>query len=82
MLPIKYAVKNIGKKFYELDDDPGYSYDIYNNCGLRGNYICSVLAARLMVPRKSGLIVTVGSPGSIKYFFSVLYGVQKEAVSW
>jgi len=32
-----------------------------------------------MIPRKSGLIVTIGSPGSIKYLFSVLYGVQKEA---
>lgn len=35
-----------------------------------------------MIPRKSGLIITIGSPGSIKYLFSVLYGVQKEGVSF
>jgi dehydrogenase/reductase SDR family protein 1 len=75
-----YAIKNIGKKFFEITDDPGYTWDVYNNCGLRGNYICSVFAARLMVPRKSGLIITIGSPGSLKYLFSVVYGVQKEAV--
>ncbi|KAI6193572.1 Dehydrogenase/reductase SDR family member 1-like [Aphelenchoides besseyi] len=76
---VLYTVKNSGVPFHELKDDPAYTYDLYNNCGLRGYYICSTYAARLMVPRKSGLIVTIGSPGSVKHLFSVLYGVQKEA---
>lgn len=71
----------MGKKFFELSDEPGQAWDIYNHCGLRGNFVASTHAARLMIPRKSGLIVTISSPGAVKYIFNVLYGVQKEAVS-
>jgi dehydrogenase/reductase SDR family protein 1 len=33
----------------------------------------------MMVPRKSGLIVTVSSPGGLRYLFNVAYGVGKAA---
>ena len=34
---------------------------------------------RMMVPRKSGLIVTVSSPGGLKYVFNCAYGIGKAA---
>ena len=43
--------------------------------------MCAVLASRLMVPRKQGLIVNVSSRGGLSYFFNVAYGIGKEAVS-
>ncbi|OUC46154.1 glycosyltransferase, group 1 family protein, partial [Trichinella nativa] len=54
-------------------------WDDINNTGLRNHYICSVYAARLMVPRKSGLIVTISSVGGLRYLFNVPYGVGKAA---
>ena len=46
----------------------------------RNHYYCTVYAARLMVPRKQGLIVTISSPGGLRYLFNVPYGVGKAAV--
>jgi len=37
--------------------------DLVNNVGLRGNYICAVFAARMMVPHRKGLIINVSSVG-------------------
>ncbi|KRX99387.1 Alpha-1,3/1,6-mannosyltransferase ALG2, partial [Trichinella pseudospiralis] len=73
---IKAIVSCIGKKFWECEPD---IWDDINNTGLRNHYICSVYAARLMVPRKSGLIVTVSSVGGLRYLFNVPYGVGKAA---
>ncbi|KAI1712972.1 short chain dehydrogenase domain-containing protein [Ditylenchus destructor] len=64
------------KKFWEL---PTSVYDTINNTGLRNHYICAVLAAKLMVPRKNGLIVTVSSFGGAEYLFNVAYGIGKAA---
>lgn len=66
-----------GKKFFECDP---LMWDDVNNVGLRNAYICGVHAARLMVPRKSGLIVNIGSAGGLQYFFNVAYGVGKAAI--
>ena len=55
----------VGKKFWETD--PAHSWDTINGVGLRGHYLCTVLAARMMVPRRSGLIVTVSSIGGLKW---------------
>ncbi|TKR71904.1 hypothetical protein L596_019436 [Steinernema carpocapsae] len=68
--------KSIGSKFYDLDVS---IFDRVNNVGLRNHYICSVYAARLMVPRKSGLIVTVSSGGGLTHLFNIAYGVGKSA---
>ncbi len=46
------------------------------------HYYCTVYAARLMVPRKQGLIVVISSAGGLRYLFNVAYGVGKAAVSW
>ena len=48
----------------------------------RNNYRCAVLAARTMVPQKSGLIVNISSAGGLKYLFNVPYGVGKTGVSF
>ncbi|KAK0423050.1 hypothetical protein QR680_007942 [Steinernema hermaphroditum] len=63
-------------KFYL--DDPSV-FEIINNVGLKNHYICSVYAARLMVPRKKGFIVTLSSEGGIAHLFGVAYGVGKSA---
>jgi len=66
---------NTGKKFWDMD--PVNTWDMINGVGLRGHYICTTLASRLMVPRKQGLIVNVSSSGGLKYLFNVAYGVGK-----
>lgn len=71
--------KSSGKKFYDPSLDPVETWDCINGVGLRGHYICSVLAARLMVARRQGLIVNVSSIGGLKYLFNVAYGVGKAA---
>ncbi|KAG7455036.1 hypothetical protein MATL_G00252170 [Megalops atlanticus] len=67
---------NMGKKFWETNPS---IWDTINNTGLRGHYICSVYAARLMVAQGRGLIVVISSMGGLKYIFSVPYGVGKAA---
>lgn len=67
---------NINVKFWEQSPS---MWDEVNNVGLRNHYICSVYAARMMVPRKKGLIVNVSSGGGLRYVFNVAYGVGKEA---
>jgi len=68
---------NTGKKFWETE--PVNTWDTINGVGLRGHYICTTLASRMMVPRKQGLIVNVSSSGGLKYLFNVAYGVGKAA---
>uniref|UniRef100_A0A0K0CWG4 Dehydrogenase/reductase SDR family member 1 n=1 Tax=Angiostrongylus cantonensis TaxID=6313 RepID=A0A0K0CWG4_ANGCA len=63
--------------FFEADP---LLWDSVNNVGLRNNYICSVHAARMMVKRKSGLIVNISSAGGLQYTFNVPYGVGKAAL--
>ena len=78
-------------KFWE---QPPQIWDTVNNVGLRANYIASVYAARLMVPRLeflgdltnllffksgAGLIVNMSSPGGLTYLFNTAYGVGKAA---
>jgi NAD(P)-dependent dehydrogenase (short-subunit alcohol dehydrogenase family) len=46
------------------------------------HYYCSVYAARLMVPRKQGLIIFISSAGGLRYLFNIAYGVGKAAVSY
>ncbi|XP_072296450.1 dehydrogenase/reductase SDR family member 1 [Eucyclogobius newberryi] len=67
---------NMGKKFWEIDPS---MWDAINNTGLRGHYIFSVFASRLMVAQGHGLIVTISSFGGLRYLFNVPYGVGKAA---
>jgi len=66
---------NMGKKFWETE--PINTWDMINGVGLRGHYICTTLASRIMVERQSGLIINVSSSGGLKYLFNVAYGVGK-----
>merc|ERR1712038_1349687 len=68
---------NSGKKFWDME--PVSTWDTINGVGLRGHYICTTLASRMMVPRQQGLIVNVSSSGGLKYLFNVAYGVGKAA---
>ena len=49
------------------------------NC--RNHYYCTVYAARLMAPKKQGLIVVISSVGGLRYLFNIAYGIGKAAVS-
>ena len=73
---VSAIMENMGKPFWE---QPLSMWDDINNVGLRNHYICSVLAAQMMVPRNSGLIVDISSAGGLVYTFNVSYGVGKEA---
>ncbi|UZG58597.1 SDR family NAD(P)-dependent oxidoreductase [Rhodococcus opacus] len=55
-----------------LDD-----WDSLIGVGLRAHYVASVEAARLMVPRRSGLIANISSFGTRGHLHSVLYGMSK-----
>lgn len=61
----KSIFENANLKFWETD--PSKTWDDINNVGLRNNYICTVYASRLMVPRKQGLIVNISSLGGMQY---------------
>jgi len=63
--------------FWEMKPE---AWDDINNVGLRNNYICSVYAARMMVPAKQGLIINISSMGGKRYMFTVPYGCGKAAV--
>jgi NAD(P)-dependent dehydrogenase (short-subunit alcohol dehydrogenase family) len=66
-----------GNPFWE--SDPSTFWDACNQVGLRSHYLASVYAARLMVPRRQGLICTLSSWGGLSYIFGVPYGVGKAA---
>jgi NAD(P)-dependent dehydrogenase (short-subunit alcohol dehydrogenase family) len=68
--------ETIGKTFWQAD--PGL-WDACNAAGLRSHYMASVQAARLMVPRRCGLICTISSWGGLFPLFGVAYGVGKAA---
>ena len=48
--------------------------------GPRSNYVTTALAARMMVPQGSGVVVNVSSHGAEGYLLSVPYGVGKAAI--
>lgn len=67
----------VGKPFWELPfDDMSRCLDI----GPRSNFVVTVLAARMMIPQRHGLIVNVSSHGSRDYLLSVPYGAGKAAI--
>ncbi len=67
----------VGKHFWEL---PIELWDDVIGVGLRSHYVASVHAARMMIPKRSGLIVNVSSHGSREYLMGVIYGVGKAGV--
>jgi len=63
------------KPFWEKPTNLVKIYDV----GLRSSYIASWHAAQLMVPRRSGLMAFISSPGAACYMHGPAYGSQKAA---
>lgn len=59
---------------------PVSQWDEIIDVGLRSYYVASVHAARLMVPRRNGIIINISSNGATQYAGNVGYGVGKAAV--
>jgi len=67
----------VGKPFWELPfDDMSRCLDI----GPRSNFVTTALAARMMIPQRSGLVINISSHGAESYLLSVPYGVGKGAI--
>jgi dehydrogenase/reductase SDR family protein 1 len=67
----------VGKPFWELPfDDMTRCLDV----GPRSNFVTTALAARLMIPQRSGLVINISSHGAESYLLSVPYGVGKGAI--
>lgn len=65
-----------GQPFWKFDPQ---LWDAGNNVGLRSHYVASLHAARLMTPRRQGLICNISSWGGLSYIFEVAYGSGKAA---
>lgn len=48
--------------------------------GVRSSFVCAWHAARLMIPRKSGLIVAISGYTGVSYTFNAVFGMCKSAV--
>jgi dehydrogenase/reductase SDR family protein 1 len=66
-----------GQPFWET---PISNWDDMIGVGTRSAYVASRFAARLMVPRRKGLIVNISSSGAAEYAWHVAYGVGKAAL--
>lgn len=73
---VNVIAEQLGVPFY---NQPLSTWDAVNNVGLRNHYLCTVMGAKLMVTRGSGLIVNISSFGGLRYLFNIPYGVGKEA---
>jgi len=59
---------------------PTDSWDLINGVGLRNHYACTAWASRMMVERRSGLIVNVSSFGGLTFLHNTPYGIGKAAM--
>ena len=67
----------VGRPFWELPlSDMTRCLEI----GPRSNYVTTVLAARMMIPQGSGVIINISSHGANEYLLSVPYGAGKAAI--
>jgi NAD(P)-dependent dehydrogenase (short-subunit alcohol dehydrogenase family) len=77
-----YAHFNDGTEFWNEKgfwDAPLGRWDTMFAAGVRPHYVCSALAAPLMIARRSGLIVTVSFHAAQKPDMGVAYGAAKAA---
>ena len=65
-----------GIPFWEADLS---LWDMCHTVGLRSHYVVSHYAAKLMVPRKKGLICSISSWGGMVPLFAIAYGAGKSA---
>jgi NAD(P)-dependent dehydrogenase (short-subunit alcohol dehydrogenase family) len=67
----------VGVPFWQIP------FDHITSCldiGPRSNYVTTALAARMMIPQGSGVVVNISSHGAESYLLSVPYGVGKAAI--
>ena len=62
-------------------EQPLWRWDAMIGAGVRAAFVASQHAARMMVPRRSGLIVNVSHWAAQKYIGNVIYGVSKAATN-
>ena len=66
------------------DPDPFWAKPLSNwemvDVGVRSNFVAARHAAKLMVPRRSGLIVAVSGYTGVAYTYGVVFGTAKSAV--
>jgi dehydrogenase/reductase SDR family member 1 len=67
----------VGASFWDL---PFRHISACLDIGPRSDYVTTALAARIMVPQRSGVIVNISSHGAEGYLLSVPYGVGKAAI--
>jgi len=72
-----YDINNFPKEGqYWWEREHMAHWDTATNVGFRGHYMCSLLAARMMAERKSGLIVSISGPGGVHPEAKNLEGVE------
>ncbi|MFB8275052.1 SDR family NAD(P)-dependent oxidoreductase [Nocardia colli] len=70
------AARWLGKPFWEV---PPKAWDETFDIGVRSHYVASAFAAPLLI-ESDGLIVSISSPGAIRYMHNAVYGVAKTAL--
>lgn len=65
-----------GLPFWE---QPTHRWSSMMDAGVRSAFVCAAHAARIMVPRRRGLIVNISSWPAKKHIANVIYGVSKAA---
>lgn len=65
-----------GKPFFEKPLSNLEMWDV----GVKSNYVAAWHAAKLMVPRRSGLIVAISGFAAVTYTYGVIFGSSKSAV--
>jgi dehydrogenase/reductase SDR family member 1 len=58
---------------------PAHRWSSMMNAGLRATFVASASAARLMIPRRSGLIVNISYWAAQKHLGNTIYGIAKAA---
>lgn len=71
--------KGPSKGEYWWERDTMEHYDAHTTVGLRSHYMCSMLAAQMMVGRKGGLIVSISSFGAMRRYTSIPYAIAKSS---
>jgi dehydrogenase/reductase SDR family member 1 len=67
----------VGVPFWELPfDEMSRCLDV----GPRSNFVTTALAARMMIPQGSGVVINISSHGAGQYLLSVPYGAGKAAI--
>jgi len=64
---------------YPFWDQPEHRWPSMMDSGVRAAFVASSHAARLMVPRRRGLIVNISYWAAQKYMGNVIYGIAKAA---